>query len=56
MTVVPQALFEYLRSPTPENRAKIGPEDLVARDAFTGETMKLEPFDAKEKKCEKKKN
>ena len=52
MTFVSPALFAYLCDPTPENRAKLGPQDLAARDTFTGETMKLEPFGAKEKECE----
>jgi hypothetical protein len=42
MITVSRAMLEYLNNPTPENKAKLKPSDLVARDTFTGETMKLE--------------
>jgi len=35
-------MLRYLNDPTPENKARLKPSDLVARDTFTSETMKLE--------------
>ena len=42
MILVSPAMLRYLDDPTPENKAKLKPSDLVARDTFAGETMKLE--------------
>ena len=42
MILVSPAMLRYLNDPTPENKARLKPSDLVARDTFTGETMKLE--------------
>ena len=42
MILVSPATLRYLNDPTPENKAKLKPSDLAARDTFTGETMKLE--------------
>ena len=42
MITVSRAMLEYLNNPTPENKAKLQPSDLVAQDTSTGETMKLE--------------
>ena len=42
MILVSRAMLEYLNDPTPENKAKLQPSDLVAQDTSTGETMKLE--------------
>ncbi len=42
MILVSPAMLRYLNDPTPENKARLKPSDLVARDTFTGEKMKLE--------------
>ena len=42
MILVSPAMLRYLNDPTPENKARLMPSDLVARDTFTGEPMKLE--------------
>lgn len=50
MILVSPAMLRYLNDPTPENKARLKPSDLTARDTFTGETMKLEePRKKKEK-------
>ena len=50
MILVSPAMLRYLNDPTPENKARLKPSDLVARDTFTGEKMKLEePRKEKEK-------
>ena len=42
MILVSPAMLRYLNDPTPENKARLKPSDLAARDTFTGETMKLQ--------------
>ena len=42
MILVSPAMLRYLNDPTPENKARLKPSDLTARDTFTGEKMKLE--------------
>ena len=42
MILVSPAMLRYLNDPTPENKARLKPSDLTARDMFTGEKMKLE--------------
>ena len=50
MLLVSPAMLRYLNDPTLENKAKLKPSDLVARDTFTGEKMNLEePRKKKEK-------
>lgn len=41
MMLVSQELFMQLMNPERKPRRKLKPEDLVARDTFTGETMNL---------------
>ena len=41
MILVSPAMLRYLNDPTPENKARLKPSDLTARDTFTDETMKL---------------
>ena len=45
----------YRNDPTPENKARLKPSDLTARDTFTGETMKLEEPRKKKAKTEHEK-
>ena len=42
MILVSPAMLRYLNDPTPENKARLKPSDLTARDTFTGEKLKLE--------------
>ena len=55
MMLVSPAMLRYLNDPTPENKARLKPSDLVARDTFTGETMKLEEPRKKKAKTEHEK-
>ena len=52
MILVSPAMLRYLNDPTPENKARLKPSDLVARDTFKGETMKLEEPPKKKAKTE----
>lgn len=54
MILVSPAMLRYLNDPTPENKAKLKPSDLVARDTFTGEKMKLEENRKEKTECPKK--
>ena len=54
MILVSPAMLRYLNDPTPENKAKLKPSDLVARDTFTGETMKLEENRKEKTECPQK--
>lgn len=55
MILVSPAMLRYLNDPTPENKARLKPSDLAARDTFTGEKMKLEePRKEKEKTDDEK--
>ena len=51
MILVSPAMLRYLNDPTPENKAKLKPSDLVARDTFTGEKMKLEENRKEKTEC-----
>ena len=55
MILVSPAMLRYLNDPTPENKAKLKPSDLTARDTFTGETMKLEEPCKENPECPEKK-
>ena len=55
MILVSPAMLRYLNDPTPENKARLKPSDLTARDTFTGETMKLEEPRKKKAKTEHEK-
>ena len=55
MILVSPAMLRYLNDPTPENKARLMPSDLVARDTFTGETMKLEEPRKEKPECPEKK-
>ena len=54
MILVSPAMFRYLNDPTPENKARLKPSDLVARDTFTGEKMKLKDNHKEKTECPKK--
>ena len=54
MILVSPAMLRYLNDPTPENKAKLKPSDLTARDTFTGEKMKLEENRKEKTECPKK--
>ncbi len=54
MILVSPAMLRYLNDPTPENKAKLKPSDLVARDTFTGEKMKLEENRKEKTECPQK--
>ena len=54
MILVSPAMLRYLNDPTPENKAKLKSSDLVARDTFTGEKMKLEDNHKEKTECPKK--
>lgn len=54
MILVSPAMLRYLNDPTPENKARLKPSDLVARDTFTGEKMKLEENRKEKTECPKK--
>ena len=54
MILVSPAMLRYLNDPTPENKAKLKPSDLVARDTFTGEKTKLEENRKEKTECPKK--
>ena len=45
MMVISRKLFDKLCHPEKKPKRKLKPEDLVARDSFTGETMTLQPID-----------
>lgn len=51
MILVSPAMLRYLNDPTLENKAKLKPSDLVARDTFTGEKMKLEDNHKEKTEC-----
>lgn len=54
MILVSPAMLRYLNDPTPENKARLKPSDLVARDTFTDEKMKLEENRKEKTECPKK--
>ena len=54
MILVSPAMLRYLNDPTPENKARLMPSDLVARDTFAGEKMKLEDNHKEKTECPKK--
>ena len=54
MILVSPAMLRYLNDPTPENKARLKPSDLVARDTFTGEKMKLEENRKEKTECPQK--
>ena len=54
MILVSPAMLRYLNDPTPENKARLKPSDLAARDTFTGEKMKLEEPRKEKTECPKK--
>ena len=54
MILVSAAMLRYLNDPTPENKARLKPSDLAARDTLTGEKMKLEDNHKEKTECPKK--
>ena len=54
MILVSPAMLRYLNDPTPENKARLKPSDLAARDTLTGETMKLEENRKEKTECPQK--
>ena len=54
MILVSPAMLRYLNDPTPENKARLKPSDLTARDTFTGEKMKLEENRKEKTECPQK--
>ena len=51
MILVSPAMLRYLNDPTPANKAKLKPSDLVARDTCTREKLILEDNHKEKTEC-----